>query len=118
MRARISCSGCGRAVIVASAAFFYRPSSAGRIMPDTIGFANSQILNDPFPYYFPQENGSATRLFAMPLCYGVKIEEATIEELQTYLADGSLTSVQLVTCYTQRSFQTAEYIKSVLPPKL
>ncbi|KAK0953952.1 hypothetical protein LTR91_023569 [Friedmanniomyces endolithicus] len=114
MRARTSCSGYRRAVIVASAAFFYRASSASRITTNTTGFANSQILNDPFPYHFPQENGSATRLFAMPLCNGVKIEEATTEELQTYLADGSLTSVQLVTCYTQRSFQTAEYINSVL----
>ena len=75
------------------------------------GFANSQILQNPFPHYFPQESASPAQLFALPTCNGVKIEEATIDDLQTFMANGSLTSVQLVTCYMQRSYQTAEYIK-------
>ena len=75
------------------------------------GFANGQILQNPFPYYFPQENASPAQLFAIPLCNGLKIEEATIDTLQSFLANGSLTSVQLVSCYIQRSYQTAEYIK-------
>lgn len=76
--------------------------------------ANSQILNDPFPYYFPQQHAPSASLFAMPACHGVDIEDATIDELQNYMDRGRLTSLQLLTCYMQRSFQTAEYINSVL----
>ena len=79
------------------------------------GLAASQILSDPFPYYFPEQNAtSAAKLFAMPLCNGVKLEEATIDELQSHMSRGQLTSVQIVTCYVQRAYQTGEYIKSVL----
>lgn len=73
--------------------------------------ADSEVLNDPFPYYFPQLNATAAQKFAMPLCYGVKIEEATIDQLQSYMANGTLTGVQLLDCYLQRVHQTDEYIK-------
>lgn len=78
---------------------------------NSTGLANSQILNDPFPYYFPRQDASPARLFAMSRCQGVDIEEASIDELQKYLASGELTSVQLVTCYIQRHLQTAQYLK-------
>ena len=77
--------------------------------PDTL--VSSQILHQPFPYSFPQENAPPSQLFAMPLCNGVTLEEATIDQLQSYMSAGSLTSVQLVTCYLQRASQTGEYIK-------
>ena len=74
-------------------------------------FANAQLLTDPFPYYFPRINATPAELFVMPPCKGVKIEEATIDELQSHLSNGSLTSVELVTCYIQREFQTGQYIQ-------
>ena len=75
------------------------------------GLANSQILNDPFPYYFPEQDASPARLFAMPRCQGVDIEDASIDQLQQWLTSGDLTSVQLLTCYIQRHLQTGQYIK-------
>ncbi|KAK4569800.1 hypothetical protein LTR86_002769 [Recurvomyces mirabilis] len=78
------------------------------------GLANAQILNDPFPYYFPKVNATSAQLFPMPLCHGTKIEEATIDDLQAFMHNGTLTSVQLVTCYIQREFQTGQYIHSIL----
>jgi amidase len=57
--------------------------------------ANAQTLSDPFPYYFPKVNATPAELFAMPLCQGYKIEDASIDELQGLLSNGSLTSVEL-----------------------
>lgn len=74
--------------------------------------AASELLNAPFPYYFPNQNDTAN-LFAMPSCNGIKLEEATIDQLQEYMSQGRLTSVQLVMCYMQREYQTREYIKYV-----
>lgn len=59
----------------------------------------------------PSNNVSATAWHAMPLCKGYKIEDATIDELQKFMTAGNLTSVQLVTCYMQRYYQTNQYIK-------
>lgn len=76
-----------------------------------------QILSDPFPYYFPQLGKDAPKLFAMPTCSGVSIEEATIDQLQGYLQKGQLTSEKLVMCYIERTFQVSEYIKYVHCPR-
>jgi hypothetical protein len=79
------------------------------------GNATTQTLSNPFPYDFPEQNAAnTTELFPMPLCHGVKIEEASIDELQGHLERGELTSEQLVLCYLQRIWQTNEYINSVL----
>jgi hypothetical protein len=56
-------------------------------------------------------NVSATAWHAMPLCKGYKIEDATVDDLQDFMANGNLTTVQLVTCYMQRYYQTNQYIK-------
>ncbi|KAL8705192.1 MAG: hypothetical protein Q9201_001692 [Fulgogasparrea decipioides] len=53
-------------------------------------------------------------MFLMPPCNGVRIEEATIDELQRHMDNGTLTSVQLVACYLQRLFQVEEYINPVM----
>ncbi|KAK1625222.1 amidase signature domain-containing protein [Colletotrichum phormii] len=51
----------------------------------------------------------------MPVCAGTfKLEEATIDQMQKAMTDGILTSQQLVMCYMQRTFQTQEYISSVM----
>ena len=74
-----------------------------------------QILQSPFPYDFPDQKAAHTaNLFPMPQCHGLTIEEATINQLQQYMSEGSLTSQQLAICYLQRIWQTNEYINSVL----
>lgn len=44
--------------------------------------------------------------FPMPLCRGIVIEDATIDDLQHHMASGKLTSQQLVECYIARIKQT------------
>ena len=69
-------------------------------------------LQNPTPYYFPAEERAGTsNLFPMRDCNGHTIEEATIDQLQNYMSHGTLTSVQLVTCYLQRVLQINEYVK-------
>ncbi|KAK1516624.1 amidase [Colletotrichum paranaense] len=67
------------------------------------------------PSVFPllEDVGSAD-LFPMPLCGTFKLEEATIDEMQAALTAGTLTSQQLIGCYIQRTYQTQEYIHSIL----
>jgi len=56
-------------------------------------------------------NASAAAWHAMPLCRGFSIEDATIDELQQYMTTSKLSSVQLLSCYMQRYYQTDQYIK-------
>jgi amidase len=72
----------------------------------------TQTLDTPFPYNFPNQNDAETpALFSMPPCNGITLEEATIDQLQDYMSQGLLTSVQLALCYLQRHWQTDDYIK-------
>nr|VWO98543.1 N/A [Ganoderma boninense] len=61
-----------------------------------------------------QKHAGTEDLFPMPDCSGFKLHEATIDEMQTAMRQGKLTSVQLVMCYLARTYQTQEYINSVL----
>jgi amidase len=72
-------------------------------------------LLNPFPYYFPSGDavGSST-LFPMPTCQGITLEEATIDQLQGYMSDGTLTSSALLKCYLRRVRQVDEYISSII----
>ncbi|KAF2159131.1 hypothetical protein M409DRAFT_61084 [Zasmidium cellare ATCC 36951] len=108
LRVSVTALLCSSDVVVVAASS--SPSSTANFS----AFVDSQVLTNPFPYYYPQENATAAQLFAMPACKGVVIEDATLDELQQYLSNGTLTSVDLVHCYQQRSFQTGEYINSVL----
>lgn len=75
---------------------------------------DSQILTSSFPYHFPVlQNGSSAEEteFPMPLCNGFKLEEAIINQLQEAIADGRLTSVQIVECYLQRIHQVDQYLR-------
>nr|POE53370.1 putative amidase [Quercus suber] len=75
----------------------------------------SQILTTPFPYDFPdQDKQDTSELFPMPKCHGINIKEAKIDQLQEYLVEERLSSVQLVGCYLQRYWQTNDYINSIL----
>lgn len=84
------------------------------------GAQNASILHvdplqTPYPYAFPpMSNVGTPELFPMPACYGVTLEEASIDQLQGYMTNGSLTSAQLLRCYVRRMRQVDEYISSVI----
>ncbi|KAL8837927.1 MAG: hypothetical protein Q9176_005403 [Flavoplaca citrina] len=77
----------------------------------------SQLLDHAFLYRYPLGNitvNAVATLNTMDLCNGVVIEEATIDQLQRYMAEGKLSSVQLTTCYLNRVFQVERYINPIL----
>lgn len=79
--------------------------------------ANDQLhhLTQHTPPLIPlQQYAGTADLFPMADCFGFKLEEATIDQMQKAMEEGRLTSVGLVTCYMTRAFQTEQYIKSVL----
>lgn len=47
----------------------------------------------------------------MAPCGLITLEEATIDQLQLAMTNGSLTSQQLVACYIDRIFQTNGYLQ-------
>ncbi|KAK1775487.1 amidase signature domain-containing protein [Copromyces sp. CBS 386.78] len=53
-------------------------------------------------------------LFPVLPCGNFHLEEATIDDMQAAMNNGTLTSVQLVGCYVLRTFQTDFYINSLL----
>ncbi|PHH91760.1 hypothetical protein CDD83_10404 [Cordyceps sp. RAO-2017] len=72
---------------------------------------------DVSPPLIPQLGVAAgSSLFPMAECgaAGFKLEEATIEQMQDSLKAGKLTSVELVSCYMLRTFQTQPYINSLM----
>ena len=80
----------------------------------TVDLSSAQILTDPFPHYYPNEDAPATDIFPMPACQGVTLEEATIDQLQEYMGSGSLTAVDLVNCYFARYTQVNNYVNGIL----
>ncbi|KAK0625874.1 amidase [Immersiella caudata] len=77
------------------------------------------IPNLTFPgppsLFFPLLTAAGTPdLFPMPLCGTFPLEEATIADMQSAMQSGYLTSVQLVTCYLARTYQTQPYLNSLL----
>ena len=75
--------------------------------------AMSQILQVPFPYDFPDQNESGAKLFPMGQCHGLRLEEATIDQLQQWMSSQELTARELADCYFQRVLQTDGYIRLV-----
>lgn len=72
-------------------------------------------LQQPLPYFFPPQNAAETSaLFPMPQCQGIVLEEATIDQLQDYMGNGLLTSVDLLRCYLRRAQQVDGYINSII----
>jgi amidase len=67
---------------------------------------------DLTPSLFPsQQNADTSHFFPMQKCGSFQLEEATIDQMQAALQDGTLTSVQLVMCYMMRNYQTDDYTK-------
>jgi amidase len=78
---------------------------------DVDSLVASQILTDPYAYDFPRLGAPGASLFPMRLCHGFKLEEASVDDLQKRMSNGSLTSVQLLDCYLDRIYQTQPYLK-------
>ncbi|KAI5458739.1 amidase signature domain-containing protein [Mariannaea sp. PMI_226] len=87
-----------------------------------LGQALAQDNNFTIDYVQPQastllplqENAGSDNLFPMDDCFGFKLHEATIDQMQAAMKAGRITSVQLVTCYMTRTFQTQNYLNSLL----
>ncbi|ETN43256.1 uncharacterized protein HMPREF1541_02415 [Cyphellophora europaea CBS 101466] len=50
----------------------------------------------------------------MAPCGSFGLEEASIDDMQAAMGNGSLSSVQLTLCYLQRTYQTQDYLRSVI----
>ncbi|KAI1504359.1 amidase [Biscogniauxia marginata] len=88
--------------------------SARQDNPPELGIEQT---TSPSSSLFPKlEDADSANLFPMAPCgdHDFVLEEATIDDMQAAMRNGALTSVQLVTCYLIRTFQTNEYINSVL----
>lgn len=73
---------------------------------------HTQDIGTLIPPLFPlQKDADSVNLFPMASCGRFRLEEATIDEMQAAMHNGTLTSVQLVTCYSLRKLQVDEYIK-------
>lgn len=83
------------------------------LVPCALGNTTTPIQPD-FPFPFEQYAGTAD-LFPMGPCGGsFRLEEATIDQMQQAMAAGTLTSQQLVACYTARTYQTNPYSNTLL----
>ncbi|KAF2845247.1 amidase signature enzyme [Plenodomus tracheiphilus IPT5] len=76
---------------------------------------SGDLLQQPYPYHFPPEYAKDTSdLFPMPRCGTITLAEATIDQLQGYMTEGILTSVDLLDCYLKRVRQVDDYINSIM----
>lgn len=103
------------AVLLTTVSAHDSPNASGNDTASTFD-ASSQTLTDPYPYFFPVPDAQKDddTPFPMPLCYGQRIEEASIVELQAYLVQGTLTSVKLVECYLRRIGQVDTFVECVV----
>ncbi|KAB5545513.1 amidase signature domain-containing protein [Coniochaeta sp. 2T2.1] len=80
-----------------------------------VASARGQNLAGLTPPLFPlQQDANSSNLFPIAPCGNFHLEEATIDDMQTAVQNGTLTSVQLVSCYLLRTLQVDEYINSIL----
>lgn len=64
------------------------------------------------PWLIPlEQDAGSDNLFPMPPCGSFQLEEATIDQMQEAMTNGTLTSVQLVMCYMMRMYQTDEFVR-------
>lgn len=76
-----------------------------------VSSAYAQLEEPDVPLFPLQEHADSTQPFPMPRCGSFQLEEATIDQIQAAMGNGTLTSVQLVTCYMMRTYQTEDYAK-------
>ncbi|KAL9115075.1 MAG: hypothetical protein Q9227_000869 [Pyrenula ochraceoflavens] len=77
-------------------------------------FITSQLLEEPFPFDYPNVNAAPESLFPMASCRNFTLAEATIDQLQSAMSQGQLTAVDIVDCYIERVEQTNGYLNGVL----
>ncbi|ODM22444.1 putative amidase [Aspergillus cristatus] len=70
--------------------------------------------NPQFAYDFPILGKNASDLFPMRPCRGLQLEEASIDDIQGLLTSRALSSVDLVSCYLDRIYQTSSYLNAIL----
>ncbi|KAK2599849.1 hypothetical protein N8I77_011571 [Diaporthe amygdali] len=73
--------------------------------------SSTSLAPDLFPL---SQYADTAALFPMPTCGSFQLEEASIDQMQEAMANGSLTSQQLVACYITRTYQTNSYINTLL----
>ncbi|KAL3477186.1 amidase signature domain-containing protein [Aspergillus californicus] len=88
--------------------------AATPLLADVDTLVMSQVLTDPYAYDFPPISTNSADWFPMRPCKGHQLLEATIDDLQELLSDGSLTSVDLLQCYQERIHQTDAYLNAIL----
>ncbi|SCU89869.1 LADA_0F00210g1_1 [Lachancea dasiensis] len=77
----------------------------------TFSASSTQVVNAT-TYYFPQLDTG--ELFPMAACKGLTLQDATIDQLQSYFSSGNLTSEDVVNCYLDRFFQINSYVNGIL----
>ncbi|KAF2124656.1 amidase signature enzyme [Dothidotthia symphoricarpi CBS 119687] len=99
----------------ASLSLFLALGTTARAQLNSSNVLDVDPLQQPYPYYFPPQDAANTpALFPMPTCHNVTLAEASIDQLQSYLSSGALTSVQLLGCYLRRARQVDGYINSII----
>lgn len=87
------------------------PATVCAYHPECRNVTNTGLTPPLFPL---EQYADSEVLFPMPPCGDFRLEEASIDQMQAAMANGSLTSQQLVTCYMIRTYQTNPYINSLL----
>lgn len=77
-------------------------------------FAHGANTSMPVSVFPLEQNYGTAELFPMAPCGTFSLEEATIDQMQAAMSNGTLTSQQLVSCYMFRTFQTNSYINTLL----
>lgn len=67
---------------------------------------------------FPIAGNNGSSLFPMRPCRGFQLEEASIDDIQRLLTSRALSSVDLVSCYLERVYQTSNYLKYAHNPHM
>ncbi|KAJ6037204.1 hypothetical protein N7540_001483 [Penicillium herquei] len=87
---------------------------AGSAIAKVDPLVSSQILTDPYAYDFPILGAPGSSQFPMRKCHGFTLEEASVDDIQLRLSNGTFTSVQLLECYLDRIAQTQPYLNAIL----
>ncbi|KAJ5563268.1 hypothetical protein N7535_008432 [Penicillium sp. DV-2018c] len=87
---------------------------ASKAAPKVDTLVESQILTDPYAHDIPRLGADGASFFAMRKCHGFTLEEASIDQIQAQLENGTFTTVQLLECYMDRVYQTQPYLNAIL----